>query len=450
MMVQCPVRPIQADPRPCTGGACLTAVYCGRCFTDRELDRIREMARLLPSRRAISRAFCTEFGWRKPDGGLKDMSCSVALLRMHRDGLIPLPPPQHVVTSAVRTSFGEALPTPPEPRLEGSRGDIARLTLDRIQGPTDSRHWNDLVARYHYLGYSPLPGAQLRYFIHGDGALLGVLGFGAAAWKIAPRDEFIGWSPEQRQARLHLVVNNARFLLLPWVSIRFLASSVLALAARYACRPLLLETFVGSERFAGTSYRAANWIYVAQKREDRHVAVVTVLGPGNPLFLDPRVVPRRDVHVQRYQQAIPDRHRCHRRPNGGQSPCALLSHDLLPSHRSRGLIQPLAQRGRRRHHVQAYGPTKDFVFPVRLDMVEVVLAKAQQPDVGTHHLTMADLRRRVVRQSRGVQTGVPWRCLQPLANHGQASVRREDLFGFLDDKRQRRVLISRVRVMGRG
>ena len=283
MMIQCPVTPIQAGPRSDTGGASLTAVYCGRCFTDRELDRIREMARLLPSRRAISRAFCTEFGWRKPDGGLKDMSCSVALLRMHRDGLIPLPPPQHVVTSAARTSFGEALSTPPEPRLEGSRGDIARLTLDRIQGPTDSRHWNDLVARYHYLGYSPLPGAQLRYFIHGDGALLGVLGFGAAAWKIAPRDDFIGWSPEQRQARLHLVVNNARFLLLPWVSIRFLASSVLALAARqlpddwaarYAYRPLLLETFVESARFAGTSYRAANWIYVGRTQGrgklDRH------------------------------------------------------------------------------------------------------------------------------------------------------------------------------------
>jgi hypothetical protein len=261
----------------------LAAVYCGRCFTDRELERIRELARLLPSRRAISRAFCTEVGWRKPDGGLKEMSCSVAMLRMHRDGLISLPPPQHGVTSPARTTSGAAHPIPPAPRLEGSRADISRLTLELVQGRTASRLWNDIVARYHYLGYTPLPGAQLRYFVHGDGTLLGVLGFGAAAWKIAPRDDFIGWSPEQRQARLHLVVNNARFLLLPWVSIRFLASSVLSLAARqlphdwtarFSYRPLLLETFVERGRFAGTSYRAANWIHVGctqgRGKLDRH------------------------------------------------------------------------------------------------------------------------------------------------------------------------------------
>ena len=123
----------------------------------------------------------------------------------------------------------------PHPALStaaGTLGDLAQLTLDPVRGPVDSRQCNDLVAEYHYLGDYPLPGAQMRYFIHRGRQLLGVLGFGAAAWKIAPRDDFIGWTPQQRQARLHLVVNNARFLLLPWVSIRYLASSVLALAAR--------------------------------------------------------------------------------------------------------------------------------------------------------------------------------------------------------------------------
>ena len=261
----------------------LSAVFCGRHFTDPELERIRDLARSLPSREAIARAVCTEFAWHKPDGGLKVMSCKVALLRMHRDGLVTLPPPRHAHSPASRIPSRAAHALPSGPPLQGTRGDIARLTLDPVQGPADSRYWNDLVARYHYLGYSPLPGAQLRYFIHGDGILLGVLGFGAAAWKIAPRDEFIGWTPEQRQPRLHLIVNNARFLLLPWISVRFLASSVLALAARqlpadwaarYGYRPVLLESFVDRDRFAGTSYRAANWLCLGQTQGrgklDRH------------------------------------------------------------------------------------------------------------------------------------------------------------------------------------
>ncbi len=194
-----------------------------------------------------------------------------------------LPPPQRTIRPPARTPSPTARAIPFGPPLRGSRGDITRLTLDPVQEPAASRHWNQLVAQYHYLGYSPLPGAQMRYFIHGDGHLLGVLGFGAAAWKTAPRDDFIAWTPQQRQARLHLVVNNARFLLLPWVSIRYLASSVLALAARqlpsdwarrYSYRPVLLETFVECQRFPGTSYRAANWTHVGRTQGrgklDRH------------------------------------------------------------------------------------------------------------------------------------------------------------------------------------
>ncbi len=261
----------------------LSAVYCGRHFTDPELERIRDLARSLPSREAIARAVCSEFAWYKPDGGLKVMSCKVALLRMHRAGLVTLPPPQSAHRPASRTPSRAARDLPVGPPLQGTRGDISRLTLDPVQGRADSRYWNDLVARFHYLGYFPLPGAQLRYFVHGDGVLLGVLGFGSAAWKIAPRDHFIGWTAEQRRARLHLIVNNARFLLLPWVSIHCLASSVLGLAARqlpgdwyhrFAYRPVLLETFVERDRFAGTSYHAANWIHVGQTQGrgklDRH------------------------------------------------------------------------------------------------------------------------------------------------------------------------------------
>jgi hypothetical protein len=150
--------------------------------------------------------------------------------------------------------------------------------------------WNELIERYHYLKYRPLPGAQLRYVVFHDASLLAVLGFSAAAWKVAPRDRFIGWNHEQRQRSLHRIVNNARFLILPWVKVRNLASRILAAAARrlpddwrrrYGYEPVLLETFVDRARFRGTCYLAANWIHAGQtqgrgKLDRQHRGLSTV------------------------------------------------------------------------------------------------------------------------------------------------------------------------------
>ena len=139
----------------------------------------------------------------------------------------------------------------------------------------DSRLWNEYIHRYHYLGFQALPGAQLRYWVYAGDLLVALLGFGAAAWLCAPRDQFIGWNHEQRQKNLHLVVNNARFLILPWVNSKNLASKILGLVARqlphdwqhrYGYRPLLLETFVEKKRFIGTCYRAANWHHLGQTK----------------------------------------------------------------------------------------------------------------------------------------------------------------------------------------
>ena len=260
----------------------MTVVYCGRPFSAAEIDRIRELTATEPHRQAIARAVCVEFAWLKPDGGLKVMSCKVALLRMEREGLITLPPPVHPYRKLRNDRTAGAEPQLP---VMGSCGDIDDLELVQpTRRSVQSYLWNELMARYHYLGYELLPGAQMRYLIYGAGGrLLGALGFGAAAWKTAPRDRYIGWTPQQQRARLHLVVNNARFLILPWVSVRYLASHVLARAARqlpgdwetrYAYRPVLLETFVQRPRFAGTCYRAANWTYVGQTQGrgklDRH------------------------------------------------------------------------------------------------------------------------------------------------------------------------------------
>jgi hypothetical protein len=158
--------------------------------------------------------------------------------------------------------------------LVGTLRDVAPLRLEVVpagrQGP--SRLWRELIGRYHYLGERVPVGATLRYFVrsarHPD-HVLACLGWTSAAWRIAVRDRWIGWPDAQRRQALPYVVNNSRFLILPWVQVRGLASHLLGLcarqlphdwAARYGVRPLLLETLVDPARFRGTCYRAANWL----------------------------------------------------------------------------------------------------------------------------------------------------------------------------------------------
>jgi hypothetical protein len=156
-----------------------------------------------------------------------------------------------------------------------SAGALSDLCLNHVDNTKESYLWNEYIARYHYLGYNPLPGAQMRYFAVSNGQILALMGFGASAWNVAPREEFIGWNDEQRRKNLHLVVNNARFLILPWVGSKNLASKLLGMAVRrlpddwnqrYGYRPVLLETFVETQRFRGTCYKAANWIFVGQTK----------------------------------------------------------------------------------------------------------------------------------------------------------------------------------------
>ncbi len=247
--------------------------YCGRDFSAADIESIRALIaeHSRANRARLSRLVCEALDWRRPDGRLKDMSCRVAMLRMLDNGLIELPPPQNGNNNGRpyrrRTRQAEPALLP----VVGSAGQLADLSLELVSGHTPSHLWNEYIDRYHYLGYQPLPGAQLRYFARGNNQILALLGFGAAAWKTAPRDRFIGWTAEQRKRRLQLVVNNARFLILPWVHCRNLASRLLGMATRrlpddwqqrYGYRPVLVETFVETPRFRATCYKAANWIYL--------------------------------------------------------------------------------------------------------------------------------------------------------------------------------------------
>ncbi len=267
-----------------TDSAPSDVIVCGRHFSQHDIVALRERIASQPAacRRDIAKWTCERLRWLTPGGKLKEMSCRVALLRLAAAGLIRLPPPKR--------SNGNRKPFEPDCTIEApveslvcGAGSLSGLRLERVETPADSRLWNEAIARFHYLGYKRLPGAQIRYLLRSTLGLLGALGFGASAWKAAPRDRWIGWSDSQRNARLHLVVNNARFLLLPWVQSKNLASWVLSRCARrlpldwqarYGYRPVLLETFVERERFRGTCYKASNWRYVGDTQGrgklDRH------------------------------------------------------------------------------------------------------------------------------------------------------------------------------------
>ncbi len=258
------------------------ARYCGRDFTPDQIDLLRRLISEHPARRRaeLSRLACRRLDWTKPDGGLKDMSCRVAMLRMHRDGLIQLPPPRHEKSAPrIRPSHRSDPQTP----IRQPVHQLPPVHLQPVTRGAASALWNEYIERYHYLGYQTLPGAQYRYIASAGEHIVAVLGFGAAAWKTAPRDRLIGWTEQQRQHNLHRVVNNARFLIMPWVQSKNLASRLLAMAAkqlpehwqqRYGYRPVLLETFVETRRFRGTCYKAANWTLVGRTKGrgklDRH------------------------------------------------------------------------------------------------------------------------------------------------------------------------------------
>ena len=268
--------------------------YCGREFTSKELTQIQSLIKDNPqlNRSRLSKEVCTIFQWVKPDGKLKDMSCRVAMLRMHEDGLISLPPPTQIKQPIKKIEFTPD--TKPQEPILAKVNLIPELRF-LIVNKSNSALWNESIARYHYLGYTPLPGAQLRYFIYAGEQLVALTGFGAAAWQTAPRDQFIGWSHEQRKTNLHLIVNNARFLILPWIKSKNLASKILSITARnlpddwikrYSVRPVLLETFVETKRFTGTCYKAANWHLCGQTKGRGK------LGPAGKIS-----VPIKDVFV---------------------------------------------------------------------------------------------------------------------------------------------------------
>jgi hypothetical protein len=257
---------------PVTIGGGLT--FCGRELQSAELDLIRQTTRDFStlSLTELAHTICELLEWRRPNGGLKSRECFLFLQALHQRGWLPwlsLPIKKLRPRVGVWDQLSDA-----QSALTGPIGDYLPVQLQLLDNRDDRRLFRQYIQRYHYLGYQVPFGAQLRYFVRSPqlpGAVLACLLFTSAAWKMAPRDAYIGWGQTARRANLPLVVNHSRFLILPWVRVANLASHILSRAARqmpldwwaaYRAQPVLLETLVDATRYHGGCYRAANWIEV--------------------------------------------------------------------------------------------------------------------------------------------------------------------------------------------
>jgi len=276
-------------------------IYCGRDFSPADIQTIRDLIAQNPKllRSPLSRQLCELFGWLKPNGELKDMTCRVALLRMHEQGVITLPA-SRIPAARRRPDFPATPASDPQGSLLQPVHETQPLTLRLVAGVAVSRLWNEYIQRYHYLGYTAMSGSQLRYNVYAGDKLVALLSFGASAWKLAARDSFIGWQSAQRLKNLQLVVNNARFLILPWIHCKGLASKILSIVnrqlpidwqQRYGFKPVLLETFVQCERHRGTSYKAANWIHVGK-----------TVGRGKKSHVHEQIIPVKDIWLYPLRQ----------------------------------------------------------------------------------------------------------------------------------------------------
>jgi len=249
--------------------------YRGRTIGAEQIHFIRELIRTHPqaSRRELSQRLCEAWEWKQANGALRQMVCRGLLLVLDRAGEIELP--------AVRFRPPNPLarrkrPEPVEPDnrpVECTLDEITPLKIEQVRRGGDEPLFNSLMEQYHYLGYEQPVGEHLKYLIQARGQAIACLAWSSAPRHLGSRDRFIGWDQAARRRNIHLIAYNTRFLILPWVRVSHLASHLLGQMARRVSRdweqvyahPIhLLETFVDEERFAGTCYRAANWIAVGK------------------------------------------------------------------------------------------------------------------------------------------------------------------------------------------
>jgi len=258
-----------------------------RTITDADIAQIQTTvdAHWGKGRKHISKVLCQQWKWFQPNGRLKDMACREVLLTLNRKGLITLPPR---LTSANNEKRNRSIPMVEvdQSPVNCKLADLPPVELKMVRSTDSEPLYNSLVHSHHYLGYRQIVGNHLKYIAYTGERPIACIGWGSAAWSVKSRESFVGWNKKTKENNLHLVANNTRFLILPWVSVKCLASKILAFNAKRISNdwldvyhhPLyLLETFVEQNRFKGTCYKAANWIKVGHtkgtaKRGHAHLA----------------------------------------------------------------------------------------------------------------------------------------------------------------------------------
>ena len=278
----------------------------GRHLGEADLEWVRQLRKEHPqwSRQQLSEHLAQQWQWRNEAGRLKDMAARTLLLKLQARGLIDLPAPRNGNGNRQRRARAPAedtlpgLDLPAAAALTGPLAALQPLALELVDTLAQRRRVTELLQSHHYRGFAGAVGQNVQYLARdAQGRELAVMVFGAAAWKVAARDQFIGWADAQRRVGLHWIANQQRFLILPWVQVPHLASHLLGRAlrrlaqdwqSRYGHRIWLVETFVEESRFAGTSYRAAGWQWVGQTtgrtRQDQHRTLQT---PRKAIWLRP-------------------------------------------------------------------------------------------------------------------------------------------------------------------
>ena len=275
-------------------------IVCDQKFSVEVIEKIQMTVDSDPeiSRRALSRLVCEWLNWKGANGKLKEMSCRIALNKLHKKNVLKLPKPVFKGSFESRKNGTKAIIIPEIKEICCNLKELGNIELIKITSryANNSKIWKELMNEYHYLSSGPLCGAQIRYLIKSENyGWLGGLAFSAAAWRIKNRDNWIGWDEGARKAHLQKIVSNSRFLILPQVRVLNLASHVLSKCTKqlvqdwikdYGYEPVLLETFVEQGRFEGTCYKAANWQYIGETS-----------GRGRQDSDRKKVIPVKDIYV---------------------------------------------------------------------------------------------------------------------------------------------------------
>jgi len=276
-----------------------TMTVQGRVVTPGDIQLIRRLRKENPDwhRTRLSKELCIIWNWCASNDQYKDMACRSLLLKLEKLGHITLPPRINQVNNPLRNRSIQYVLHQKLP-IQAKLKALAPIQIEPVQNLEQEALFKTLIALYHYLGYCGTVGENMKYIASDHEANpLACLLFGSAAWKIAPRDAFIGWDAKTRKRNLHLISNNMRFLILPWVRVPHLASHILGRIAKqistdwinkYGHPLYLLETFVDRDRFRGICYRAANWIYVGPtKGRTRNDCYNNIRVPIKEVYLYP-------------------------------------------------------------------------------------------------------------------------------------------------------------------